>query len=225
MDYAVHGTDVSKYQTSIDWHKAKANGVSFAFIKATEGGDRIDSYFDEHWAGPRQPAYHAQRLSFLLFLPARRGTGALVHRERAERPLGHAARPRHGVESGFADLQAEARAGDGAQRDAHLPVDRRKALRQEADHLHVGGFLRRQRSQKLPRLSLLAALGRRPPDDKYASHPFTFWQYTGTGVVPGIRGNADINVFNGNTPPGKSGWRPIRARSPVTQPLRAACEM
>ena len=36
------------------------------------------------------------------------------------------------------------------------------------------------------------------PDDKYSGHPFTFWQYTGTGVIPGIRGDADINVFNGD---------------------------
>ncbi len=36
------------------------------------------------------------------------------------------------------------------------------------------------------------------PQEKYGSHPFTFWQYTGTGVVPGINGNADINVFNGS---------------------------
>src|SRR5690606_13718828 len=26
-NYAVHGTDVSKYQTSIDWRKARASGV------------------------------------------------------------------------------------------------------------------------------------------------------------------------------------------------------
>src|SRR5262245_17651368 len=45
-DYAVHGTDVSKYQGAIDWHTAKASGISFAFIKATEGGDRVDDYFD-----------------------------------------------------------------------------------------------------------------------------------------------------------------------------------
>ena len=61
--YAVHGTDVSKYQGSIDWHKAKASGVSFAFIKATEGGDRVDDLFDEHWrkarsAGVPRAAYH-----------------------------------------------------------------------------------------------------------------------------------------------------------------------
>ena len=39
--YAVHGTDVSKYQTSVDWHQARASGISFAFVKATEGGDRV----------------------------------------------------------------------------------------------------------------------------------------------------------------------------------------
>ena len=61
--YAVHGIDVSKYQGDIDWHKAKTSGVSFAFIKATEGGDRVDDMFDEHWRGakaagvPRAP-YH-----------------------------------------------------------------------------------------------------------------------------------------------------------------------
>ena len=61
--YAVHGTDVSKYQNSVDWHQAKASGISFAFIKATEGGDRVDDLFDEHWrksraAGVPRAAYH-----------------------------------------------------------------------------------------------------------------------------------------------------------------------
>ncbi|TIO48677.1 MAG: glycoside hydrolase, partial [Mesorhizobium sp.] len=62
-NYAVHGTDVSKYQTSVDWPTAKASGISFAFIKATEGGDRFDDYFNEHWArtkavGIPRAAYH-----------------------------------------------------------------------------------------------------------------------------------------------------------------------
>ena len=41
------------------------------------------------------------------------------------------------------------------------------------------------------------------PQEKYGSHPFTFWQYTGTGVVPGVKGNTDINVFNGS----HSAWK------------------
>ena len=51
--YAVHGTDVSKYQTSVAWSNAKASGISFAFIKATEGGDRVDDNFSENWRKAR----------------------------------------------------------------------------------------------------------------------------------------------------------------------------
>ena len=57
----------------------------------------------------------------------------------------------------------QARRRHGAQRDEDLPDDGRAPLRQEADHLHLGRFLRRQRPLDVPRLSLLAALGRRPP--------------------------------------------------------------
>lgn len=61
--YAVHGTDASKYQGPVDWKAAKAAGISFAFVKATEGGDRLDDYFHEHWRGTRaagipRSAYH-----------------------------------------------------------------------------------------------------------------------------------------------------------------------
>ena len=47
--YPVHGIDVSRFQTSVDWQTARANGVNFAFIKATEGGDMVDPMFDSHW--------------------------------------------------------------------------------------------------------------------------------------------------------------------------------
>src|SRR5262245_23210524 len=62
-DYAVHGTDVSKYQTSVGWSDAKAAGISFAFLKATEGGDRVDDNFAQNWrmaraAGVPRGAYH-----------------------------------------------------------------------------------------------------------------------------------------------------------------------
>jgi lysozyme len=36
------------------------------------------------------------------------------------------------------------------------------------------------------------------PRQKYGDCPFAFWQYTGTGVVPGMPGRSDINVFNGS---------------------------
>ena len=32
-----YGIDVSSYQPSVNWATVKANGISFAYIKATEG--------------------------------------------------------------------------------------------------------------------------------------------------------------------------------------------
>ena len=68
--YAVHGTDVSKYQRSVDWRQAKASGVSFAFIKATEGGDRIDDYFDEHWRATRAAGIPRAALTSIFLMSA-----------------------------------------------------------------------------------------------------------------------------------------------------------
>ncbi|RYH05608.1 MAG: hypothetical protein EON57_07475, partial [Alphaproteobacteria bacterium] len=61
--YPIHGIDVSKYQGDIDWDTARKGGVSFAYLKATEGGDRVDQRFAENWraaraAGMPRGAYH-----------------------------------------------------------------------------------------------------------------------------------------------------------------------
>lgn len=52
--YSIHGIDVSYAQGKIDWQKVKQmeeNGlhISFAFIKATEGENFVDSYFQRNW--------------------------------------------------------------------------------------------------------------------------------------------------------------------------------
>jgi lysozyme len=36
---------VSKFQGEIDWNAVANSGVKFAWIKATEGGDRADARF------------------------------------------------------------------------------------------------------------------------------------------------------------------------------------
>ncbi len=35
------------------------------------------------------------------------------------------------------------------------------------------------------------------PHERYDNRPWTFWQYTQTGVVPGVKGEVDRNVFYG----------------------------
>ncbi len=50
-DYPVRGVDVSSYQGKIDWQVLKKEGISFAFLKATEGSQHIDSYFADNLEG------------------------------------------------------------------------------------------------------------------------------------------------------------------------------
>ena len=202
-DYAVHGTDVSKYQTSVGWADAKAAGISFAFLKATEGGDRVDDNFAENWrmaraAGVPRGAYHF----FYFCTPAEtqaRWFIANVPRDRSSLPP-------------VLDMEW----------NPHSPTCK---LRPDADTVRseMTTFLtmieRHYGKKPIIYTSLdffednnLATFRDYPywlrsvaghPDDKYRGHPFTFWQYTGTGVVPGVSGNADINVFNGS----QSAWK------------------
>ena len=61
--YQVRGIDVSHYQGAIDWGAVRSGGVSFAYIKATEGADGVDDQFATNWqgaasAGVTRGAYH-----------------------------------------------------------------------------------------------------------------------------------------------------------------------
>ena len=47
MDY--HGLDVSQWQGIIDFHKVKESGFSIVYIKAGEGSDSIDPFFERNY--------------------------------------------------------------------------------------------------------------------------------------------------------------------------------
>ncbi len=83
----VVGIDVSHHNGPVDWTKAKAAGVGFVYVKASEGVDDPDPAFRDHWRElarlniPRG-AYHfyvteddpkAQAKLFLSLTPARPG--------------------------------------------------------------------------------------------------------------------------------------------------------
>ncbi|MEU5865195.1 MULTISPECIES: glycoside hydrolase family 25 protein [unclassified Nonomuraea] len=66
MKRLLHGIDVSNWQGSVDWAGHAEAGVSFAFAKATEGGDWTDRWFARNWSGMRESwlvcgAYHFAR--------------------------------------------------------------------------------------------------------------------------------------------------------------------
>ena len=59
----LRGIDVSHYQGAINWSDVASGGISFAYIKATEGTNFVDPRFAQNWAGAeaaglRRGAYH-----------------------------------------------------------------------------------------------------------------------------------------------------------------------
>ena len=61
--YPFQGIDVSRHQGTIDWQDLPRQGVDFAYIKASEGGDFRDTRFKTNWraaggAGIGRGAYH-----------------------------------------------------------------------------------------------------------------------------------------------------------------------
>ena len=62
-EYTVQGIDVSHHQSWINWSSLPSQGIHFAYIKATEGEDLVDSLFSFNWceaqkAGVHRGAYH-----------------------------------------------------------------------------------------------------------------------------------------------------------------------
>lgn len=52
--YPVKGVDVSSFQGNIDWKEIESQGISFAFIKATEGSGYTDEYFAENYKNSKE---------------------------------------------------------------------------------------------------------------------------------------------------------------------------
>ena len=70
--YKLHGIDVSRHQSRVDWARVKRMKVkdiriSFAFIKATEGSWLKDREFDFNWANARKNGL--VRGAYHFFLP------------------------------------------------------------------------------------------------------------------------------------------------------------
>ncbi|MDW6020814.1 GH25 family lysozyme [Mesorhizobium sp. BAC0120] len=196
--YAVHGADISKYQSSVDWENARAAGISFAFLKATEGGDRVDDNFAENWqkakaAGVPRGAYH-----FYYFCrPAEEQAAWFIRnvpRDRSALPpvLDMEWNPQSPTCKLRPDPQTVR-----SEMQKFLSIVERHYGKKPIIYTPIDFF----RDNNLSTFRgypywLRSVAGH--PDDKYSGHPFTFWQYTGTGTVPGIKGNADVNVFNGS---------------------------
>jgi lysozyme len=197
-DQAVHGVDVSRWQGEIDWPKVARSGLSFAYIKATEGGDVADPLFKQNWrnaarVGLARGAYHF----YYLCRPAD---------EQAKWFIAHVPR-QAGALPPVLDIEwnHQSRTCRIRPDPAHIRAEIR--VFQQIVGAHYGQRPLIYTTVDFWRDNQLAKLGGEEfwlrstaghPRDTFPGQRWSFWQYTGTGVVPGIAGAADLNAFAGS---------------------------
>ena len=69
--YPIQGIDVSKVDGDIDWGAVANSGNQFAWIKATEGINRVDEAFAANWKGAKAAGVRRGAYLFLTFAESR----------------------------------------------------------------------------------------------------------------------------------------------------------
>jgi lysozyme len=196
QDLPVHGVDVSRWQANIDWAKLKSQGANFVFIKATDGGDHLDPMFMKNWvnaheAGLKRGAYHffywcrtagEQADWFIRNVPKVEGALPPVidveynHLSNCKRRL-----PRAKVIEKMQVFMDKLEAHYG-QRPIIYTAPDFYADNLKGEFLDYPFWLR----------SVAAH-----PSKRYPGRKWVFWQYSGSGLSQGVKGNIDLNVFHG----------------------------
>ncbi len=65
--YPMRGVDVSHYQGEIEWELFREQGISFAFIKATEGSSFVDERYETNWENARAAGLYVGAYHFFSF--------------------------------------------------------------------------------------------------------------------------------------------------------------
>ncbi|MEW9837576.1 GH25 family lysozyme [Mesorhizobium sp. ZMM04-4] len=191
-DRAAHplrGIDVSNHQGVIDWKRVAADDVSFAIIKATEGGDWVDRSFSRNMAGAKEAGLAVGAYHFFTFCRAgveqARNFIATVPRDPSLLPP-------------VVDVEFH---GNCPQRPAPETLSMELAAFLEPVEAHFGkpaiiylaGDAEDLYAAVMPdRLRWVRSLARHPGHEDWV-----YWQYSDVGRVDGIEGDVDLDVIRG----------------------------
>lgn len=192
------GIDLSHWQGTVAWSRVKADGVTFAFMKATEGSYYTDPTLKTNWAGAQKQgiyrgAYHFARPSvgsaatqaryFVSKVGSFKGAGVLP-------PV----------------LDLEATGGlNGSQLKTWVAtwLQTTEQLTGRTPMVYVSPYFwidNVQNSTAFTHYPLwIAHYTTGSPKVPGGWPTWTFWQRTSSGSVSGIGGTVDMNRFNGSS--------------------------
>lgn len=207
--FPVHGIDAARFQGRMNWRQVKRQGIQFAWLKATEGGDLLDPEFNGNWRAARRAgvalgAYHfyyfctdpdTQAKWFIKNVPRLRGgmppvldlewnpfSPTCTLRPPAAEVRRVANRFIKIVERHYQTKVVVYTTPDFWERNDVARLKRDFWLRSTANHV----------------------------EKRYGTRGWRFWQYTATGVLDGVEKEIDLNCFNGSQAQFNQ-WRKARA--------------
>lgn len=189
------GIDISEFQGKIDWDLIVSiedeYPIEFVVIRATAGNDKADGQFERNWLGAKnrkiiRGAYHYYRPNensleqAELFIKT-------VHLQKGDLPpvLDIEKLPK---EQSLANLKLGLRRWLNAV-EAHYKV---KPIIYTGEK-YYDDFLKAEFSDYLFWIANYNFY-REKMDDHWL-----FWQFTEKASIPGIKGNVDVNIFNGDS--------------------------
>jgi len=193
--YEVHGIDISHYQGDVKWEElAKTTyndkKIHFVFMKATEGSSLKDKKFQQNWKKAKElnllrGAYHFYRPNV--------DAGTQAQHFITHAPLGRGDLPPVldiEKDKGFSKKQMI----DGIKEWIRI-VENHYAVK-PIIYVNVD-FYNRYIKENFPGYTVwIAHYNTKKP--RAADHEWHFWQYSEKGKAAGIKGNVDVNVFNGS---------------------------
>jgi len=206
----VLGADFSAWQAKVDWLKVAAANFKFAFIKATEHTGYKSPEFTRQWLGAKEAgllrgAYHfwapdmgpaKQQAEFFVRVMGPLGPGDLP--------------PVLDVEWVAKERMPKLPKGEALIAWIRAWCERVEELTGRWPVIYTGPQFWKEFllaaglecAQVLSSWPLwCAAYAASLPDAPMKSMPdwkWTFWQFTGSGQVPGVSGHCDVNLFRGS---------------------------
>ncbi|WP_119839771.1 glycoside hydrolase family 25 protein [Pseudooceanicola algae] len=200
--YPVHGIDAARYQGRIDWSRAQRSGVSFAWLKVTEGGDLLDPGYAINAPQARAAGVPVGGYHFYYF--------CRTAREQAEWFIRNVPK-RGGDLPPMLDMEWNHTSPTCQRRPPAATVRADITTFAQIVARHYGtapvvyttpDFYRENGLGQLSGVEFFLRSTTAHPSVRYPEERWTFWQYSGTGVVPGVNGIVDLNAFAGD----RSDW-------------------
>lgn len=197
----IHGIDVSHYQGDIHWEIVGENShMAYVYIKASEGGDRIDDRYDHnrmlaHSYGLKVGAYHFYRPKAPQEQQLANFASQCKRKDQDLVPM--------------IDIETNSGMADTAFCDSLFKfLDLVERHYKQKPLIYTGAnFYDRHLLGKLNDYKIMIAQYTKREPRLKDDRDITMWQYTGKGHINGVKGFVDKSRFMG-----KHGLKEIRYR-------------